>query len=157
MSESGSVVSVNISKEKGTITVPVDQIVIDSNGIVGDAHAGPWHRQISVLSAEDVEYFSREAGRDIAAGEFAENITTKGIDLDSVSVLDRFVIGEVELEVSQIGKKCHGDSCAIFREVGSCVMPKKGLFCRAIKGGTIRAGDKIEYIARPFRVSINSP
>ncbi|MBW8017583.1 MAG: MOSC domain-containing protein [Planctomycetes bacterium] len=154
MSDSGSVVSVNISKEKGTIKLPVDQIVIDDKGIVSDAHAGPWHRQVSVLSAADVEFFAKEAGRDIAHGEFAENITTDGLDLGEVSILDRFKIGEVELEVSQIGKKCHGDGCAIFREVGSCVMPKKGLFCRVINGGTVKAGDKIEYTARPFKVTV---
>lgn len=154
MSEFGSVVSVNISKEKGTIKLPVDEIVIDEKGIVGDAHAGPWHRQISVLSVADVEVFSKEAGREIAHGEFAENITLAGIDLGNVSVLDRFSIGDVKLEVSQIGKKCHGDGCAIFREVGTCVMPKKGLFCRVIKGGYVKAGDKIEYTARPFKVAV---
>jgi len=149
-----SVVSVNISKEKGTIKKSADSIVIDSEGIVGDAHAGPWHRQISVLSSDDIEIFSKEAGRMIAPGEFAENITTAGVDLSKISILDRFVIGEVELEVTQIGKKCHGDGCAIYREVGNCVMPKKGLFCRVIKGGTVKANDKIRLIERPFNVSI---
>ena len=106
------------------------------------------------LAKEDIDKFSSEMGRSIGFGEFAENITTGGVDLGKVSVLDRFVIGDVELEVSQIGKKCHGDGCAIFREVGSCVMPKQGLFGRVVKGGSIRAGDRIEYSARPFRVSV---
>ena len=154
MSDFGKVVSVNISKEKGTIKLPVDEIVIDERGIVSDAHAGAWHRQISVLSVADVKLFSEEAGREIAHGEFAENITLDGIDLGNVSILDRFTIGDVDLEVSQIGKKCHGDGCAIYREVGSCVMPKKGLFCRTIKGGRVKADDQIEYTARPFKVMV---
>lgn len=154
MSKLGSVVSVNVSKEVGTIKVPAEQIVIDKKGVVGDAHAGSWHRQISVLAIEDVELLARQAGREIAAGEFAENITLKGIELDAVSILDRFKIGDVELEVSQIGKKCHGDGCAIFREIGTCVMPKKGLFCRVISVGEIKAGDEVEYIVKPFKISV---
>ena len=154
MSDFGSIVSVNISKEKGTIKQPVDQIVIDEKGIVGDAHAGRWHRQISVLSIADVEIFCKQAKRQITHGEFAENITLDGIDLDRVSVLDKFTIGDVQLQVTQIGKKCHGDGCAVYREVGKCVMPKKGLFCRVIKGGTVKPGDSIEYTQRPFKVSV---
>lgn len=154
MSELGTVVSVNVSLEKGVIKKPVGEVVVDLRGIVGDAHSGAWHRQISLLAKEDIDKFSSEMGRSIGFGEFAENITVSGIDLGKVSVLDRFIIGEVVLEVSQIGKKCHGDGCAIFREVGSCVMPKQGLFCRVVNGGVVSAGDKIEYVARPFRVSV---
>lgn len=154
MSNKGSVVSVNISEEKGTVKVPVAEIVIDDKGIVGDAHAGSWHRQVSLLAAEDIEVFSKEADRKISPGEFAENITVSGIDLGRVAVLDRFIIGDVELEVTQIGKKCHGDGCAIFREIGQCVMPKRGLFCRVISGGTIKSGDRVEFIERPFAVRV---
>ena len=154
MSDFGSVISVNISKEKGTIKQPVDEIVIDDKGIAGDAHAGRWHRQISVLGFADIKSFSEEVNRKMAHGEFAENITLDGIDLGRVSILDRFTVGDVVLEVTQIGKKCHGDQCAVYRQVGKCVMPKKGLFCRVIKGGTIKAADRVEYTERPFRVTV---
>ena len=130
MSNKGRIISVNISEEKGTIKKPVPEILIDKNGVVSDAHAGSWHRQVSLLSQDDIDCFSKEIGREIAPGEFAENITISGIDLNRVAVLDRFRISDVELEVTQIGKECHGDSCAIFQQVGKCVMPKKGLFCR---------------------------
>ncbi|MBW1873271.1 MAG: MOSC domain-containing protein, partial [Deltaproteobacteria bacterium] len=123
MSKMAEVFSVNISKEKGTIKQPVDSIDLDLDGIVSDAHAGPWHRQVSLLSQESIQHFSEEIGRKIEPGEFAENITMQGIDLSQASLLDRFRIGPVELQLTQIGKKCHGDACAIFREVGKCVMP----------------------------------
>jgi molybdopterin adenylyltransferase len=154
MLDNGIVISVNISKEKGTIKQPVTEIQIDKNGIVDDAHAGPWHRQISLLGQEDIDFFGKEIKREIRPGEFAENITVSGIDLGKVAILDRFRIGQVELEVTQIGKKCHGDNCAIYREVGKCVMPKKGLFCRVINNGQIKAGDRIEYIPRPLQIAV---
>jgi len=105
---------------------------------------------------EDVEQFSRSDanGRKFLPGEFAENITTKGIDYKKVAILDRFKIGDVEMEVTQIGKKCHGDGCAIFVEVGKCVMPKSGIFTRVINGGILKEGDKIEYIPRPLKIKI---
>ena len=148
------VLSVNISDEKGTIKTPVAEITIDQHGIIGDAHAGPWTRQVTLLAQENIQQFSAQAGRQIKYGEFAENITTKGIDLDKVSLLDRIKIGAVELEVTQIGKTCHGTNCAIFREVGKCLMPEKGIFCRVIWGGKIKPGDKIEYIPRNLRFLI---
>ncbi len=148
------VVSVNVSTEKGTIKHPEKQIVIDDHGVVGDAHAGPWHRQVSVLGRDSVQRFEDVAGRKIAPGEFAENILLTGIDLAEVAVLDRFRIGDVELEVTQIGKKCHGEGCAIFREVGTCVMPKEGIFCRVLHGGTVRPGDKLEYLPKTLAFRI---
>ncbi|NIA16934.1 MAG: MOSC domain-containing protein [Planctomycetes bacterium] len=154
MSDNGIVISVNISKEKGTIKQPVSQISLDCNGIAGDAHAGQWHRQVSLLGQEDIDFFVKEIKREISPGEFAENITVSGIDLGKVAILDRFRIGQVELEVTQIGKHCHGDNCAIYREVGKCVMPKKGLFCRVINNGRIKAGDRIEHIPRPLRIFV---
>jgi molybdenum cofactor synthesis domain-containing protein len=154
MSDNGVVVSVNISEEKGTIKKAVSQITLDHHGIIGDAHAGPWHRQVSLLAREDIDFFVKEIKREIKPGEFAENITLGGVDLDKVAILDRFRIGQVELEVTQIGKECHGDNCAIFREVGKCVMPKKGLFSRVINDGQIKADDSVEYIARPLQVLI---
>ncbi len=154
MTERGEVVSVNISERKGTVKHPVDAIALDERGIAGDAHAGAWHRQVSLLGWEDVEAFSERAERKIQPGEFAENITIKGVNLGQAAVLDRFRVGEAELELTQIGKKCHGSTCAIFREVGDCVMPRQGVFCRVLKPGAVRAGDVVEHRPRPFRVRI---
>jgi len=142
----GRVVSVNISKDKGTIKSPVQQIVIDCKGIQGDAHAGNWHRQLSLLAEESITGFEKASGRKISFGEFAENITTTGIAISKSKAGDRLIIGDSELEVTQIGKKCHGSNCAIFRETGWCVMPKEGIFARVIRGGSVRAGDKIRCI-----------
>lgn len=148
------IVSVNISEEKGTVKHPVEEIAIDRHGIVGDAHAGPWHRQVSILGEESVERFAERAGRIIAPGEFAENITLRGLDLNTVAIFDRFKIGGVELEVTQIGKVCHGDNCAIFREVGKCVMPKEGIFARVISEGRVRPGDRVEYLPKTLAIKI---
>jgi len=150
----GRVLSANISKEKGTAKEPAGSIRIDDLGVVEDAHAGRWHRQVSLLAREDVERFEHKAGRPVRNGEFAENLTTSGIDLKQVALLDRFRIGGVLLEVTQIGKKCHGTSCAIFREVGECVMPKEGLFARVLAGGEVRDGDEIELVPRPLRIRV---
>ena len=146
------VVSVNISTDKGTVKVPVDQVVINANGIVDDAHAGPWHRQISLLSSEDIARFGALHAQEFGYGDFAENITTAGLDLKKLAILDRLVLGDVELEVTQIGKKCHGGGCAIFQAVGKCVMPKEGIFCRVIRGGALAADIEIQHQARLLRV-----
>jgi len=148
------VLSVNISEKKGTIKKPVPEVLINKFGILNDAHSGDWHRQISLLSTESIAKFSKEANRKINYGEFAENITTEGIDLLKVSLLDRFIIGKVELELTQIGKSCHGSNCAIYREVGSCVMPKEGIFCRVISEGKIKKEDSIVYIPKTFHFKI---
>ena len=145
-----NILSVNISEAKGTIKKPVSEIHLNESGVEGDAHAGKWHRQVSLLAKESVDKFAVMAGREIAFGEFAENITTEGMLLYEASPLDRFYCEEVELEVTQIGKKCHGDSCAIYREVGNCVMPKEGIFCRVLGNGDLRAGDKLEYIPKVY-------
>ncbi|MCX7876103.1 MAG: molybdopterin-binding protein [Melioribacteraceae bacterium] len=150
------VVSVNISKEKGTSKTPQEKIELNNFGVVGDAHSGSWHRQVSLLAQEDIDKFSLldANNRKFLPGEFAENITTKGIDFKKVAILDRLKIGETELEISQIGKSCHGDGCAIFVEVGKCVMPKSGVFARVIKSGTINKNDKIEYFPRPLKIKV---
>ena len=147
----GRVVAVNVSERKGEIKLPVARARIDLNGLVGDAHAGPWHRQVSLLATESIARFGAEASCTFAPGEFAENITTGGLDLADVSLLDRFRIGTVELEVTQIGKRCHGDGCAIFQAVGRCVMPKEGLFCRVLAGGTVEPGGRVEHTRRRLR------
>lgn len=151
MTEKARIVSINVSEEKGTIKRPIPKAEIDELGIVGDAHSGLWHRQVSFLSSESILSFSAAmGGRQILPGEFAENITTENLDISSAAILDRFQIGGVELEVTQIGKECHGDSCAIFREIGKCVMPKDGIFCRVLKAGKIKTGDEIVFTPRPF-------
>jgi molybdenum cofactor synthesis domain-containing protein len=145
-----NVVSVNISEAKGTIKKPVSEIHLNDEGVEGDAHAGKWHRQVSLLAMESAAKFAKMAGREIACGEFAENITTEGMLLYEASPLDRFYCEELELEVTQIGKKCHGDNCAIYREVGNCVMPKEGIFCRVLSIGDLKAGDTLEYIPKVY-------
>jgi molybdopterin adenylyltransferase len=148
------VVSVNISEKKGTVKHPVEEITISKTGVVEDAHAGNWHRQVSMLAVESVEKFSKEAKRKINFGEFAENITTQGIELPKCHIFDRFQIGETELELTQIGKECHGTACAIFKEVGNCVMPKEGIFCRVLKTGKIKPNDRIVHVPKVVRVSV---
>jgi MOSC domain-containing protein YiiM len=142
------VISTNISRKKGTIKEPVPQIILNDKGVEGDAHAGDWHRQVSLLAKESIQKWSQHAGRKVNWGEFAENITTEGITLYETTPGDRLIIGDVELEVTQIGKKCHGTGCAIFNEVGNCVMPKEGIFAKVIKQGNVKAGDKIVYFPR---------
>ncbi len=146
--------SVNISVAKGTIKTPVPAVTVAATGIVGDAHAAAWHRQISLLSLESIRRFSQESGRACQPGEFAENLTISGLDLGQVAIRDRLTIGGVELEVTQIGKTCHGDNCAIYREVGKCVMPKEGIFCRVVTGGSIKPGDELSYQPRPLRILV---
>ncbi len=154
MSRDLEVISVNISERKGTIKRPVERITIDSSGVVGDAHAGPWHRQVSLLSQDSIERFSQQIGRKIMPGEFAENLTVAGLDFGAVAVLDRFRFGGVELEVTQIGKRCHGRGCAIFQQVGQCVMPVEGIFTRVVRGGELSAGALGEHLPRPLRFLI---
>lgn len=142
--------SVNISREKGTVKMPVDFIELDEKGIRSDAHAGDWHRQVSLLGTGSLEKFSKEAGRVFSYGEFAENITTHGLDLTLTRPLGRLVSENAELEITQIGKKCHGSGCSIYREVGKCIMPGEGIFARVIRGGRLSAGDSLRYIPRIF-------
>jgi len=130
------IVSLNTSKEKGTVKTPVDNITLQVNhGIVGDAHAGDWHRQISLLAMEDVAIMQQKLDT-ITPGDFAENITTRGIDLAALPIGTRFTIGNTEMEVTQIGKTCHQD-CEIFKKIGECIMPRRGIFVKVITGGEI--------------------
>lgn len=137
------IVSLNVSSNKGTGKKPVAEVLVrPGHGIEGDAHAGPWHRQISLLASESIEKMLAQ-GLTLAPGDFAENITTEGLELAVLPVGTRLVAGEVELEVTQIGKKCHA-KCQIFQQVGHCIMPTEGIFAKVIRGGTLKAGQTIE-------------
>lgn len=141
-----TVVSVNISEKKGTVKHPVPEIQLKlRHGIVGDAHAGDWHRQISLLAEESVDTMRAACSIPLSEGVFAENINTRGIDLKHLPVGTRLRIGEAEVEVTQIGKECHSD-CAIKKAVGKCVMPTEGIFAIVVKEGTVRPGDEIEIL-----------
>ena len=136
------VLAVCISEKKGERKKPVASVELRVNhGIVGDGHAGEWHRQVSLLAQESIDKM-RAMGLDVNAGDFAENITTSGINLVSLPVGARLRIGETELEVTQIGKECH-TRCAIYYQAGDCVMPKEGIFAKVITGGTIKPGDEV--------------
>ncbi|MCX7745912.1 MAG: MOSC domain-containing protein [Clostridia bacterium] len=137
------VVAVNISEKKGVPKKTVEFVeVIEDFGLKGDAHAGHWHRQVSFLGIESIEKMKKAGVKGLCTGKFAENITTEGIDLYLLEIGTRFKISQVEFEVTQIGKECH-QKCAIFHQVGDCVMPKEGIFAKVIKGGIIKAGDEI--------------
>ena len=140
----GVVISVNISDKKGVRKKPVDEIRVKTDyGIEGDAHAsGEWHRQVSLLALESIKKM-QEKGLDVKPGDFAENITTEGLDLVSLPLGTTIHIGsEAVGEVSQIGKECH-TRCAIYYQAGDCVMPKEGIFIKVLNGGKVRAGDGV--------------
>ncbi len=140
-----SVVSVNISEKKGTVKHPVPEIRLRMHhGIEGDAHAGDWHRQVSLLAEESVDTM-RSLGLDLEPGVFAENINTSGIELKTLPVGTRLAVGETVLEVTQIGKQCHSD-CEIRRKTGRCVMPTEGIFAVVIREGTVRPGDDVRIL-----------
>ncbi len=138
-----SVVAVNISEKKGVPKTAVEfGELIENFGFKGDAHAGDWHRQVSFLGQESIDKMKDLGIKGLCTGKFAENITTEGIELYSLKIGQRFKINEVIIEVTQIGKECH-KKCAIFNQVGECIMPREGIFGRVIKGGIIRPGDEI--------------
>lgn len=138
----GSVVAVSISSRKGERKTPVATVTLQAeHGIVGDAHAGPWHRQVSLLASESIAKM-RALGLDVDSGDFAENITTAGVDLVALPIGTPLTIGSVTLEVTQIGKECH-TRCAIYEQAGDCVMPREGIFARVRSGGTICSGDAL--------------
>ncbi len=141
-----SVVSVNISQRKGEPKQSVPTVtLVREHGIETDAHAGKWHRQVSLLAMESIRKM-QNLGLDVGPGAFAENLTTEGVDLVSLPIGTRIRIGErVELEVTQIGKVCH-DRCAIYRQAGDCVMPKEGIFVRVLAGGEVRPGDTVQVL-----------
>ena len=146
--------SVNLSGEKGKVKESVPEVLLGARGIEGDAHAGPWHRQVSLLAAESIWKYEKETGTRVQDGGFGENITTEGFTLHHAHPLDRFVCGDVVLELTQVGKKCHGGKCAIYKQSGECIMPDEGVFCRVLGEGSLRAGDQLEYVPYTFRVKV---
>ncbi len=153
----GKILAICISEKKGTQkhTVPSAKLVEDW-GIEGDAHAGKWHRQVSLLSAEKVNDF-RAKGAEVNDGAFGENLVVEGFDLRTIPVGTRFQIGEAVLELTQIGKECHSH-CQIYKVMGDCIMPREGVFTRVIKGGEIKPGDEIVALPldknRPFTAAV---
>ncbi len=140
----GRIVSLNISAKKGIRKKPINEVLLKTNyGIEGDAHASSkWHRQVSLLALESIRKM-QDKGLNVNPGDFAENITTEGIDLPTLPVGTKMTIGNnIEVEVSQIGKECH-TRCAIYYLTGDCVMPKEGIFVKVLKGGSVREGDEI--------------
>ncbi|MDR0841225.1 MAG: MOSC domain-containing protein [Christensenellaceae bacterium] len=141
-----SIVAINISEHKGTYKHPVAQAqLVVEHGIAGDAHAGNWHRQVSLLAQESIDTMTALGVADLTPGKFAENITTEGITLHTLPVGARLRIGPCLAEVTQIGKECH-QHCQIYKQVGMCIMPTEGIFVRILTGGGIRPGDKIDIV-----------
>ena len=153
----GRVRAICISKERGTEkqAVPEGHFLVDF-GIQGDAHAGNWHRQVSLLSYDKVEAFNQR-GADVSDGAFGENLVVEGIDFASLPVGTRLCAGTAQLEMTQIGKECHSH-CAIYKRMGECIMPREGVFARVIQEGIIRPGDDMTAIApqedRPFQAAV---
>jgi len=143
----GRVQAICISAEKGVVKERVDSATFQpEHGIVGDAHAGPWHRQVSLLPGESIEQV-RAMIPDLADGAFAENVVIAGLDFTRLVVGASVRLGrEIELEVTQVGKECHR-GCAIREITGDCIMPREGVFCRVVTGGELRPGDAAELLA----------
>lgn len=140
------VVSINISDKKGMIKNPIyEGEFIENHGLKEDAHAGKWHRQVSLLAKESIDKMKAMGVEGLSFGKFAENITTEGIVLYTLPVGTKLRIGQTVHEITQIGKECH-TGCAIKNKVGKCIMPKEGIFTRVIHGGKIKVGDSIEII-----------
>jgi len=144
-----SIVAVSTSARKGEKKINQPQVtLVEGHDVLGDVHADGTHRQLSLLAMEDIEYM-RGLGADVHPGDFAENLTTSGVELHTCPVGTRFLVGDsVELILTQIGKECHA-GCAIRQQVGDCIMPRRGVFCRILKGGVVRPGDAFRVTFRP--------
>ena len=142
----GRIVAVSTSHRKGQKKSNLSEgALIEDKGFAGDAHAGDWHRQVSLLAMESISKI-RNQGIDVGPGDFAENITTAGIEIWQLDLGTRLAVGnEAELEITQIGKECH-DRCAIYHQVGDCVMPREGIFARVLRGGKVRPGDTVRVL-----------
>lgn len=149
----GKVIATCISEIKGTQKKNVHTIkLIEDYGIEGDAHAGKWHRQVSLLSWDKIEDF-RKRGAEVEDGAFGENLVVEGIDFRNFPIGTKFKCNDVILQLTQIGKECH-HGCAIFQKMGECIMPREGVFTKVLKGGVISEGDELEILSYPLRVAI---
>jgi cyclic pyranopterin monophosphate synthase len=142
----GKVVAISVSKKKGTAKQNIENAeLIEDWGIEGDAHAGRWHRQVSLLANESINKMRNSGLPNLRAGAFAENITTEFINIPKLEIGTHVKMGNAELEITQIGKECH-DRCAIYAQVGDCVMPREGIFAKVLKSGSIEVGEEIAII-----------
>jgi MOSC domain-containing protein YiiM len=150
------VTAINVSTKKGVPkkTIQIGEFITNF-GLKDDAHAGDWHRQVSFLGQESIDRMTTQGIKGLGPGKFAENITTQNIVLYELSIGDRLIIGETVFEVTQIGKKCH-QKCAIYHQIGDCVMPNEGIFARVLHGGIIRPGEKIS-VERGIYTNLHSP
>ena len=143
----GTVVAVCTSEHKGTVKRDVGSgTLVEELGLEGDAHAGFAHRQVSLLAQEDIDTM-KEKLPDLIPGSFAENLTVRGVDLGALSLGDRLEVGPTLLEVTQIGKECH-TRCQVYHATGDCIMPRKGIFCRVLRGGAVKVGDPVRVLDR---------
>ncbi len=149
------IIAVNISEKKGTFKHPVEGKVrfVPDHGIVGDAHAGNWHRQVSLLAQESIDKMTALGVNGLTPGKFAENITTEGIELHTLPVGTKLRMGTAIAEVTQIGKECH-QHCQIYKQVGKCIMPTEGIFVKILEEGEAGAGDELTILSRPATVWI---
>lgn len=137
----GKVLAICISEKKGTLKSEISEAnFIEDFGIENDAHAGKWHRQVSLLAFNKIDEF-RKKGANVDFGAFGENLVVEGIELHTLPIGQLIKVGDVLLEVTQIGKKCH-DKCQIYYQVGECIMPKNGIFTKVLKGGIVKVGDE---------------
>ena len=153
----GKVLAVCVSDKKGIQKTQVEEVkLVEDFGIENDAHAGKWHRQVSLLSFEKIDEF-RAKGAEVEFGAFGENLVVEGFDLRTIPVGTQFRIGDVLLELTQIGKECHSH-CAIYKVMGDCIMPREGVFTKVLKGGIVKPGDVVEQLAlspdRPFTAAV---
>ena len=144
--------AVCLSYKKGTVKKEKDKVEVRQNwGIEGDAHAGPWHRQVSFLASESIEK-ARKQGLDVTFGDFAENIATEGVDWEKMQIGTKLQLGDSTLlEITQIGKECH-NRCAIYYQAGDCIMPREGIFAKVLEGGTVNNGDNIQILDNPEKI-----
>jgi molybdenum cofactor synthesis domain-containing protein len=145
--------SLNISKETGQIKA-VESLELDKSGTINNASNGNRHSEVSILRSESIEKFSEETGRAIKPGEFGENIIVQGLELQKIHPLDKFFCEGVQLEVARIGKKCRACNCDIFMETGKCLMATEGIFCRVLKGSTLKAGDELSFRPKEFKILV---
>ncbi len=143
-----TIISLNVSKTVGNKKQPVNQVILEpEHGIKGDAHARNWHRQVSLLAMESIDKMSEQLPN-LVPGSFAENITTRGLILKDLPIGTRLVTNSIELEITQIGKKCHS-KCNIYKEAGGCIMPEEGVFAKVIRGGVLTTGEELVVSDNP--------